>query len=379
MASTEEQVITNGGAPVATTETFDVRNPATGEVIANVPKLGEADVQELARRARAAQPAWEALGFDGRGEVIARFGRWLADNKERVIETVVAESGKTYEDAQTSDWAYGLGASKFWSKNAEKYLSDEKVRTSSPLVKGKKLLVRYAPYGLVGVIGPWNYPIVNSFGDAIPALMAGNAVILKPASATPTTSLLLKEALVEAGLPEDVLQIATGPGAIGNAIIDAVDMIMFTGSTEVGKSVMKHAADSLTPVSLELGGKDPMIVLSDADVDRAANLAVFYSMFNGGQTCISVERVYVEAPVYDEFVTKVEAYAKTLRLGKPDGPGSAEVGAVTTPDQLDLIEQHVEDAKAKGARVLVGGHRGAGPGDFFDRPCSSTSTTRWTA
>ncbi len=364
--TTTEQTTTNGATASAAGDTFDVINPATGELITRAPKLTDADVAELARKGRAAQPAWEALGYDGRGDVIARFGAWMADHKEEVIATVVAESGKTYEDAQTSDWAYGVGASKFWSKNAHKFLADEQIKSASPLIKGNKLVMRYAPFGLVGVIGPWNYPIVNSFGDAIPALMAGNAVILKPASATPTTSLLLKKALVECGMPADVMQVATGPGAIGNAIVDAVDMIMFTGSTEVGQSVMRRAADTLTPVSLELGGKDPMIVLSDADVDRAANLAVFYSMFNGGQTCISIERVYVEAPIYDEFVTKVEAYAKELRMGKPDGPGSTDVGAMTTPDQLDLVERHVEDAKAKGARVLVGGNRGMGPGYFYE-------------
>jgi acyl-CoA reductase-like NAD-dependent aldehyde dehydrogenase len=366
MATTEQHITSNGGPATATKEEFEVRNPATGELVDSVPKLGNEDVAEAAARARAAQPAWEALGIDGRAEILKRFGGWMAENKERIIETVVAESGKSYEDAQTSDWAYGLAAAKFWSKNTKKHLKDERIRSSNPLIMGKKLKVRYAPYGLVGVIGPWNYPIVNSFGDAIPALMAGNAVLLKPASATPTTSILLKEGLVEAGMPADVLQITTGPGAIGDAIVDAVDMIMFTGSTAVGQSVMRRAAETLTPVSLELGGKDPMIVLSDANVDRAANLAVFWSMFNGGQTCISVERVYVEEPIYDEFVDKVEKYAKELRVGKPDGPGSVDVGAVTTPDQLDLIESHVEDAKAKGARVLVGGKRGSGPGQYFE-------------
>jgi acyl-CoA reductase-like NAD-dependent aldehyde dehydrogenase len=366
MSTTEQHVTPDHAAQATADDEFEVHNPATGEVIARVPKMGDADVAQAAARARAVQPDWQALGLDGRTAILKRFGVWMADNQERIIENVVAESGKTYEDAQTSDWAYGLAASKFWSKNAGKYLADERVRSSNPLIRGKKLVTRFAPYGLVGVIGPWNYPIVNSFGDAIPALMAGNAVLLKPASATPTTSLLLKEGLIEAGMPADVLQVVTGPGAIGNAIVDAVDMIMFTGSTAVGRSVMRRAAEGPKPVSLELGGKDPMIVLRDADVDRAANLAVFWSMFNGGQTCISVERVYVEAPIYDEFIDKVEKYAKQLRVGRPDGPGSVDVGAVTTPDQLDLIESHVEDATAKGGRVLVGGHRGASPGRFFD-------------
>jgi acyl-CoA reductase-like NAD-dependent aldehyde dehydrogenase len=232
-------------------------------------------------------------------------------------------------------------------------------------VKGKKLMLRYRPLGLVGVIGPWNYPLTNGFGDCIPALAAGNSVILKPSEITPLTSLLLADGLRECGLPEDVFQVATGRGATGEALIDAVDMIMFTGSTETGRKVMTRAAQTLTPVALELGGKDPMIVLSDADLERAANAAVYYSMLNTGQTCISIERVYVEAPVYDAFVAKVTDKARALRHGAPAGPGTVEVGAMTHGPQVDIVERHVEDARAKGARVLVGGARGAGPGQWF--------------
>ena len=216
------------------------------------------------------------------------------------------------------------------------------------------------------MIGPWNYPLTNSFGDCIPALIAGNAVILKPSEVTPLTSLLMAECLAECGLPEHVYQVATGLGATGAALIDEVDMIMFTGSTATGKKVMAAAAETLTPVSLELGGKDPMIVLSDADVERAANTAVWASMMNGGQTCISIERVYVEAPVYDEFVAKVTEKARALRQGVPAGPGSVDIGAVTFPKQMDIIESHVNDAVAKGARAVVGGHRREGAGDFFE-------------
>ena len=179
---------------------------------------------------------------------------------------------------------------------------------------GRKLVVRYEPVGVVGVIGPWNYPLTNSFGDCIPALAAGNSAVLKPASLTPLTSLLMAEGLRECGLPEDVFIVAPGGGSVGEALIDEVDFVMFTGSTEVGKKVMERAAQTLTPVGLELGGKDPMIVLADADLERAANAAVHYSMQNGGQTCISVERVYVEEPVYDEFVGKV---AEKMRRPAP--------------------------------------------------------------
>jgi acyl-CoA reductase-like NAD-dependent aldehyde dehydrogenase len=240
------------------------------------------------------------------------------------------------------------------------------VKSAAIFVKGKRLVLRYRPLGLVGVIGPWNYPLTNSFGDCIPALAAGNSVILKPSEVTPLTSLLLADGLRECGLPDDVFQVATGRGPTGEALIDAVDMVMFTGSTETGRKVMARAARTLTPVALELGGKDPMIVLSDADLERAANAAVYYSMLNTGQTCISIERVYVEAPVYDDFVARVTQKARALRHGAPDGPGSVEVGAMTHGPQVDIVERHVEDARARGARVLVGGRREGRPGHWFE-------------
>jgi acyl-CoA reductase-like NAD-dependent aldehyde dehydrogenase len=345
---------------------IEVVNPATGQVIATVPDLSTEQVAELARRARAAQPAWEALGFEGRGKVLLRAQKWLLDNAERVIETIVSETGKTWEDAQLAEISYGANAFGFWAKNAEKYLGDERVRSASVLLKGKRLMMRYKPLGLIGVIGPWNYPLTNSFGDCLPALAAGNAVILKPSEVTPLTSRLLAEGMTACGLPADVFAVATGRGETGAALVDEVDMIMFTGSTATGKKVMQKAAETLTPVSLELGGKDPMIVLSDADLERAANVAVYASMQNSGQTCISIERVYVEEPVYDEFVAKVVEKAKALRQGVPTGPGVAEIGAMTFPQQVDIVEAHVNDAIAKGARAVVGGHRGAGPGDFFE-------------
>jgi acyl-CoA reductase-like NAD-dependent aldehyde dehydrogenase len=332
-----------------------VENPATGQIVATVPDVGAGAVAELATRGRAAQPNWEAFGFQARGRVLLRAQKWLIDNSERVIETIMSETGKTYEDAEFAEIAYAANAFGFWAKEAPKYLADERVKSAQIMLKGKKLILRYRPLGLVGVIGPWNYPLTNSFGDCIPALAAGNSVILKPSEVTPLTSMLLAEGLRECGLPDGVFQVATGRGGTGAALTDNVDMIMFTGSTRTGRMVAEAAAKRLIPCSLELGGKDPMIVLSDADLERAANIAVYYSMQNAGQTCISLERVYVEAPVYDEFVGKVTEKMRALRVGAPTGPGSVDVGAITFPAQLDTIEEHVGDAVAKGARVLVGG------------------------
>jgi acyl-CoA reductase-like NAD-dependent aldehyde dehydrogenase len=345
-----------------------VENPATGETIATVPTLGPKEVKELVARARAAQPAWEALGFEERGRYLLRMQKWITDNAERIIATIVSETGKTYEDAQLAEIMYGAAAFGFWAKEAEGFLADEHVKSANPLVKGKKLIVRYRPVGVVGVIGPWNFPLTNSFGDCIPAMAAGNAVVLKPSEVTPLTSLLMAEGLQACGLPEGVFQVATGDGTTGAALTDEVDFIMFTGSTKTGKKVMERAAKTLTPVSLELGGKDPMIVLADADLERAANAASFYSMNNGGQVCISVERVYVEEPVYDQFVAKVTDKVRALRQGRPGEPGVVDVGAVTFPPQLEIIDKHVQDAVKKGARVLVGGKALDGVAGRFYEP-----------
>jgi acyl-CoA reductase-like NAD-dependent aldehyde dehydrogenase len=360
MASVVDRV-----APEA--EEIRVENPATGEHVASVPKLDAEQVSELARRGSAAQPGWEALGFEGRARILRRCQKWLVENSDRVVSTIVSETGKTYEDAQLAEVSYAAGAFGYWAKHAPDLLADERVHSSNPFVLGRKLVIRYKPLGLVGVIGPWNFPLTNSFGDCIPALAAGNAVILKPATLTPLTSLLMKDMFDECGGPPDVYQVATGDGHVtGNALIDAADFIMFTGSTETGKKVMARAAETLTPVGLELGGKDPMVVLADADLERAANAATYYSMNNGGQACISVERVYVEDPVHDEFVQKVAEKVGRIRQGEPSGPGSVDVGAVTSPPQLDVYEDHVSDAVSKGARVVVGGHARRDRGRYFE-------------
>ncbi len=362
----QEPPAENGSAPAAGAE-IPVENPATGKIVATVPDMGADAVAAMAARGRAAQPGWEAYGFEGRARVLSRAQKWVMDNAEQVIATIVSETGKTFEDASLAEISYAGNAFGFWAKHAPEYLGDERVKSGQLLVKGKKLILRYRPLGLIGVIGPWNYPLTNSFGDCIPALAAGNSVILKPSEVTPLTSLLMAEGLRECGLPEDVLQIATGRGETGAALVEHVDMIMFTGSTRTGRKVAEAAARRLIPASLELGGKDPMIVLSDADLERAANFATYYSMQNAGQTCISIERVYVEEPVYDEFVEKVAGKVRALRLGAPEGPGSVEVGAITFPPQLQTIEDHVADAIDKGAHVLAGGQSSSkGGGRFFE-------------
>ena len=238
------------------------------------------------------------------------------------------------------------------------------------------MFVRYEPIGVVGVIGPWNYPFTNGVGDAIPALAAGNAVIHKPSSVTPMTALLMEEALRECGLPDDVFQVLVGRGPIGMTLVDHVDMVMFTGSTDTGKSVMERAARTLTPVSLELGGKDPMIVLADADLERSANAAVFWSMQNGGQTCISVERVYVEEPIYDHFVAMVAERARALRQGVP-AISALSMWAHSSTHRRSRWCRRTSRTRLRRAFGCSPAGTGCRPaGRSSSRPCSPTWTTR---
>jgi acyl-CoA reductase-like NAD-dependent aldehyde dehydrogenase len=345
---------------------IDIENPATGATLRALPSLSADEVADLVTKARAAQPAWEAAGFGARAEVFTRARKWLMANVDRMLDTICSETGKTRDDAQV-EVTVAASSFQFWAKHAEKYLADEKLRSLAPLAFGRKVIVRYEALGVVGVIGPWNYPLVNAFCDCVPALMAGNAAVLKPSEVTPLTALLVEEMLQASGMPQDVFSVAPGAGETGSAVVDETDFVMFTGSTATGQKVMERAAKTLTPVSLELGGKDAMIVCADADVERAANAAAYYGLNNAGQVCISIERVYVEAPVYDEFVSRLTETVKGLRQGPPAGAGEVEVGAVTHPPQIDIIEAHVKDATDKGASVLTGGRRKqTASGRFFE-------------
>jgi acyl-CoA reductase-like NAD-dependent aldehyde dehydrogenase len=360
----EQNEGTDGGQQAQ--DTLTVENPATGQTVAEVPSLSREDVLGLVNRARAAQPEWEALGFRGRAALMRDMRRWLVQSRRRVIKTLSEENGKPFEDAQL-ELFYCADALGFWAKKAPKWLADERERPHSPLLLGRKVVNRYVPYGVVGVIGPWNYPLINNFGDAIPALMAGNSVVLKPASFTPMSSLLMQEGLRAVGVPDDVFLVATGSGGtVGSALVESVDMLHFTGSTEVGRSLAEQAAKRLLPITLELGGKDPMIVLRDANLERAANAAVWGALQNAGQTCISVERVYVESDAYERFVAKVVEKVSRLRQGAPAAAGTVEIGAVTSPEQAEIVAEHVRDAVEKGAKIEVGGRRREGPGLFFE-------------
>ncbi len=343
-----------------------VENPATGETLATVPELGAAEIAAMAAKARAAQPGWWEAGFDARAEVLLAARGWLVQNAEQVVGDDLRRDGTPGgRDAVRRVRLRALGARVLGKERARLPCRRGDRVGQSPFVRGKRLVVRYEPVGLVGVIGPWNFPLNNSFGDCIPALAAGNAVILKPSELTPLTSLLMAQMLAECGLPDGVFQVATGRGETGSALVDEADFVMFTGSVKTGKRVMAQAAETLTPVALELGGKDPMIVLSDADLERAANAAVSYGMNNSGQVCISVERIYAEDAIHDELLERITQKVEGLRQGAPGPAGTVDVGAMIFPPQMDTVEAHIADAVEKGARIVTGGERGEGPGRFF--------------
>jgi acyl-CoA reductase-like NAD-dependent aldehyde dehydrogenase len=353
------------GASAPTAETLEVHNPATGGLIATIPVDSPQAVADTVARVRANQADWEALGIEGRYHWLGKLRDWLLDNSERVGDTMQAETGKVRADA-TTEAIYLTDLINFYGSKAAKFIGDESVRPHSPLLAAKKLSIQYRPYPVVGIISPWNFPLTLALGDAIPALQAGAAVVIKPSEFTPLgLAEVVKAWKEEIGGP-DVLDCVQGIGETGGALVDAADYVQFTGSDRTGRKVMARAAETLTPVSLELGGKDPMIVLADADVDRAANAAAYGGMMNSGQICMSVERIYVEEPAYEEFVWKLTQEVGKLRQGADGKTPEKDVGAMTSPNQTAIVEDHVNDALAAGATAMVGGKRVEGPGDYFE-------------
>ena len=254
------------------------------------------------------------MGIEGRYHWLGKLRDWLLDNEERVLDTMQAETGKVRADAGNEP-GYLADLINFYGTRAASFIGEESIRPHTPLLAAKKLRVQYRPHPVVGIISPWNFPLILALGDAIPALQAGAAVVVKPSEFTPLGLTEVVEAWKnEIGGP-DVFDCVQGIGETGGALVDAVDFIQFTGSDRTGRKVMARAAETLTPVSLELGGKDPMIVLADADLDRAANAAAWGGMMNSGQICMSVERIYVEEPAYDQFFEQAHG------RGRPAAPG----------------------------------------------------------
>lgn len=344
-------------------DTISVHNPADGRVVGSVAIDAPEAVAARARELRLFQTEWESIGPRGRKKWLMKWQEWFLDHTDHLTDVLVSETGKARADASIE--ALGVADSiNYWANHAEEFLTDKHPAPHSPLYRVKKLTTVYRPYPLVGVIEPWNFPLAMLGLDVVPALAAGAAVLLKPSEVTPLSAVEFVRGWTEIGAPP-VLALATGYGDTGAAVIDNVDYVHFTGSTATGRKVAVACAQQLKPFSLELGGKDPAIVLADADLDRAANGIAWGGMFNAGQVCISVERVYAEAPIYDEFVAKLAENVRKLQQGSESGSEfTYDVGAMATAAQRDIVARHVDEATAAGAKVLAGG-KPTGKGTFF--------------
>ncbi|MDT5207363.1 MAG: hypothetical protein QOD34_3999 [Mycobacterium sp.] len=340
--------------------TGTIHNPATGAVAGQVQWTDAADVATIAAQLRVIQREWEQRGPDGRAKALARFAVWLRDHRGEIEELLIKETGKSAVDA-AQEVPLLIMILSYYIKTMAKALEPEKRPAALPFMAIKKVTVHYRPRPVVGIIAPWNYPVANALMDGIGALAAGCSVLLKPSERTPLTAEVLRRGWLESGAP-DVFAVVQGARAVSEAVIDNADYVQFTGSCATGSKVMERAARRLTPVSLELGGKDPMLVLEDADVDLAAHAAVWGAMFNAGQTCVSVERVYVHEQVYDQFVDAVVRDVQALQVGAGEGNN---FGAMIDEQQLAVTERHVHEAVAAGARALTGGRRTDTSGSFY--------------
>ncbi|MFG2057002.1 aldehyde dehydrogenase family protein [Micromonospora sp. NPDC048930] len=338
------------GTPIIEDGRLVSTSPATGAEAGRLPVATEADVRDAVARARVAGDWWAGLGFSGRRERLLRWRRVIARRIEELAELVHTEGGKPVADAVVEiltalehiDWA---------ARNARRVLGPRRVRTRLILAEFTGHL-EYQPYGVVGVIGPWNYPVFTPIGSVAYALAAGNAVVFKPSEYTPAVGQWLVDRFTEVVPEQPVFQAVHGLGDVGAALCRAgVGKLAFTGSTRTGRKVMAACAETLTPVLLEAGGKDAMIVDADADLDAAAEACVWGALTNAGQTCIGIERVYAVDQVFDAFVDKVVTKAGRLTVG-PDG---ADIGPITMPSQLDIIRRHIEDGVARGGRAVLGG------------------------
>jgi succinate-semialdehyde dehydrogenase/glutarate-semialdehyde dehydrogenase len=332
-------------------------NPATGETLREIDCASELEVREAVARARAAQPAWFALGPRRRIALLKNFQRLLHERKSDVARLITQEAGKPYVEALTTEVMVVLDAARFYIENAYQLLRDESLPHGNLVMKTKAGRIVREPYGVIGIISPWNYPFSIPATETVAALVAGNALVVKPSEFTSLVVLELAALLHRAGVPEDVFQVVVGDGATGAALVNSeIDKLVFTGSVATGKRIALAAAARLLPVVLELGGKDPMLVLEDADIDVASSGAVWGAFVNAGQTCLSVERCYVQRKVYQPFLKACVRKAGRLRVGNGMNP-ETDMGPMINQRQLRIVEQQVEDAKARGARVLTGGTR----------------------
>ncbi len=344
---------------------FSIHNPATGEEVARYPLMDREDVDLAVRSAREAFASWSQSTFAERRQILLKASAYLADNAGRFADEIAAENGKTRTDALIADVLTSTHLMKFYAERAEKYLKPVHRVRGTIITPARRCYYQYEPKGVIGIISPWNYPFTLSSAPVVSAIAAGNTAILKPSSQTTRSGLIVKEILEAGGLPAGVVQIVTGTGSLtGQALIEheGLDMLFFTGSTEVGKEVGVRAAEHLIPTVLELGGKDVSIVTNHADLDRAAHGVVWGCFTNSGQTCIATEIILVDREVYEPFLAKITPLISQLKLGHASG----EIGAMTMAAQKQIVENQLADALARGAKIACEGQRGnGGAGNWF--------------
>ena len=343
-------------------------NPATGEVLREVECCTDKDVFAAVESAKAAQPAWADLGVKNRIAILREFQKKLHEKKSKIATSITREAGKPVAEALVTEVLVVLDAARYLIDNAYRHLRDEPLPHGNLATKLKSGRLVREPHGVIGIISPWNYPFSIPATETLAALVAGNAVVLKPSELTPLIALDLEALLHSAGVPQAVFQVIVGDGAAGAALLRApIDKLVFTGSVATGKRIAAAAAERLLPLVLELGGKDPMIVLDDAEIDVASSAAVWGAFVNAGQACLSVERCYVHRSVYSKFIELCADKTKKLTVGNGMDP-QTDTGPMIHERQLRIVESHVQDAKDRGARIVAGGTRLVELGTTFFAP-----------
>lgn len=346
-------------------ETNEVRSPIDGAPLAHIPQSSDADVAEAFARARTAQEKWARTPVEVREQALLRLHDLVLDRQEEILDLIVLESGKARKHAFDEPMHIALTA-RYYGRTAHRHLATERRAGVIPTLT--RVDVNHVPKGVVGIISPWNYPFTMALCDGLAAIAAGNAVVTKPDAQTMLSALLGAELLEKAGFPKDLWNVVAGPGSrIGTSIIERADYVCFTGSTATGKIVAKGCAERLIGCSLELGGKNPMIVLADADIEKAAEGAVRAVFSNAGQLCVSIERLYVADAIYDRFVERFVARTEAMTLGATLS-WENDMGTMISQDQVDAATAHVEDAVSKGARVLTGGKARPDLAPYFFEP-----------
>jgi len=366
-------IVTPVETPPGNRRRLKIASPANLEPIGEIEVQTAHDVRLIVEKARQAQRSWGALSFEKRGRYMLRALKVLLERQDEFITTIQRETPKPCMDTIQMDIFAACDALHYYAKRTSKILRTEKKPMHGVMSLSKQLRIVYRPVGVVGVISPWNGPFILSIVPTIQALMAGNAVVLKPSSVTPFSGKLVGDLFKAAGLPDGVMSVLLGDSETGQALLESgVDKISFTGSVEVGRHVAMECAKRLIPCTLELGGKDPMIVCADANLDNAAGGAIAGCLINTGHYCCGTERVYVVEAVADKFIQKVVERTSRLRQGVD---GEFDVGAIFWPQQMEIIEKHVTDAVAKGAKVLVGGQRNPNLKGLYYEPTVITNVT----